>query len=221
MPTDVQKVVAYCEAKLDLNNLNVPDGYPHLPLCIIDAVFSIGIRYSVTRKVVERFELYLKEQGVALSTFSISDFCDLYDELSLEYMTERVYQNRNRTSARNGILKSEAVWRIAQVLRDFGVEYLKDMPKVIGNQEFETAYRQIKGQTDVSLKYLYILCRVTEYIKPDRHIIGFVNNAVSYSVKKKQAETLLLNACEQMQEKYPHLNPRSLDHTIWQFQRQQ
>lgn len=46
-----------CKSKLDLTNLPHAEeyGYHNLPLCIIDAVFSIGVRYISTENTVKRY----------------------------------------------------------------------------------------------------------------------------------------------------------------------
>ncbi|MCL2855755.1 MAG: hypothetical protein FWE21_09095 [Defluviitaleaceae bacterium] len=38
------KLAMYCKSKLDLGNASLSDGhyYSSLPLCVIDAIFSIG-----------------------------------------------------------------------------------------------------------------------------------------------------------------------------------
>ena len=49
---DIKLLVQACEQKLDLGSIDLDReyGYSHLPLCVIDAVFSMGVRYSSTQK---------------------------------------------------------------------------------------------------------------------------------------------------------------------------
>ena len=56
--TDLDRLVAYI--RRTLTDLNVPPTdsayeYAFLPLCIIDAVFSIGVRYESTERTVTDF----------------------------------------------------------------------------------------------------------------------------------------------------------------------
>ncbi len=54
----VDTITAYCRTKLDLTQAILTDqaySYYSLPLCVIDAVFSIGVRYSSTEATVRRF----------------------------------------------------------------------------------------------------------------------------------------------------------------------
>jgi hypothetical protein len=50
-------VVDHCRTVLDLPNaqLNREYGYRCLPLCVIDAVWSFGVRYEGVKNVVQRY----------------------------------------------------------------------------------------------------------------------------------------------------------------------
>ena len=53
----IEKAAGCCREKLDLENIKLGDEYFYnsLPLCVIDAVFSIAVRYEVTCNVVNSF----------------------------------------------------------------------------------------------------------------------------------------------------------------------
>lgn len=137
-----QQVVECCQINLNWANETLPDEYFYqsLPLCIIDAVFSIGVKYDSTRNVVNRFcnhfginhrrkELDYPHQS---SQLSARDFLKIYEKYGVEKMTEEVYDNRQRTSTRNGILKSDATLRFSRVLDNHYVNYFQDIEEVIG-----------------------------------------------------------------------------------------
>ncbi|MEJ1959689.1 MAG: hypothetical protein WDM70_09960 [Nitrosomonadales bacterium] len=89
-------------------------------------------------------------------------------------MAVDVYRNRQRTSARNGILKADAVNRFAAVLRKYNIEYLQDISEALGNTALERDIRSIPGQTSgISLKYFFMLAGSDDLIKPDRMILAF------------------------------------------------
>src|SRR5579884_2086604 len=46
-----------------------------------------------------------------------------------EVMAAKVYVNRQRTSAINGILKADAVAQFTRCLRSYGVEFFQDVPR--------------------------------------------------------------------------------------------
>ncbi len=218
MSDNVNKLASYCQETLDLAKAVTPDdyGYNNLILCIIDAIFSMGVRYSSTRKTVQRFIDYFDIQ----KDLSIGDFIGLYQKHSLEFMAQTVYQNRQRTSPKSGILKAEAVLEIAKVLQKHDVEHLSDINKVINNPDFEAAYKAVRGQNSgISLRYFYMLTGDETQIKPDRMIMHYIHSALNHTVTIDEAHTLLAETCELLKVDFPHLTPRSLDSAIWNYQR--
>ncbi len=217
---DIQKLTAYCEAKLDLTDDGLGDeyGYPNLPLCIIDAIFSMGVRYASTQATVNRFVAYFNTSD----SLTVQELVDFYAQHSVQFMAQEVYNNRQRTSTKNGILKAEAVLEVAKVLLKHGVNTLEDMEKVMGDAAFEEDYKAIRGQSSgISLRYFYMLTGVEGEIKPDRMIFRFIEAALGRKVNIKECHPLLVAVTDQLRETYPNLNPRSLDHIIWNYQRGQ
>ena len=220
-----------CKKHLDLRNAKLSDEYYYksLPMCIIDAVFSIGIRYTITRNVVINFcrkaqIQRLRDHGTEFPPiecqFSVKSLLELYDEYSIDEITDRFYQNRNRTSSRSGILKSEAVLRFAKVLEYYGINYFQDLSKLIGNDEFEKDIKQIPGQSSgKSTSYFYMLAGEENYIKADRMIIRFIKYCTGRIVDVGQASSLIIGALDILKEEFPDLTPRKLDHEIWKYQK--
>jgi hypothetical protein len=62
---DIAKLTTYCLINLDFTNLQLDQAYFYLslPLCVIDAVYSIGVRYSATEATVRRASLSLWDRG--------------------------------------------------------------------------------------------------------------------------------------------------------------
>lgn len=57
-PADLPALIAACRAVLTSSGpIEVAEeyGYASLPLCVIDSVFSIGVRYEGVRNVIERY----------------------------------------------------------------------------------------------------------------------------------------------------------------------
>ena len=186
--SDVKKLVGHCEATLDISSAELGDdyGYPSVPLCVIDAIFSIGVRYGSTKNTITRFREFFSiplnrktYQQTGTDQLSNSEFIKIYHEYGIEGMANKVFQNRQRTSTRGGILKTEAVLKFSEVLSIFGVDYLQDVQKVIGNLEFEAEIKKIPGQrSGISLRYFYMLVGEENYIKPDRMITRFVKHVI-------------------------------------------
>lgn len=131
----VSKLADHIE-KIGLEELTLVEEYRYasLPLCVVDAVFSIGVRYSSTQKVVENLCHYTGWSRFATSRDTreagerqISDLIRAFDKGGVKYMAERVFQNRQRTSAQSVILKAEAVLLYCQALADAGINNFKDL----------------------------------------------------------------------------------------------
>lgn len=104
--------------------------YNSLSLCVIDAVFSIGVRYESVRGVVGRYcdyfglVQYRPDQSVVppkAAQETLSGLIQHFEDLGLEHMTSEVFANRQRTSTRSGILKAEAVLKFASALTSRGI----------------------------------------------------------------------------------------------------
>jgi len=228
----VEKVVRGCEEMLNLRNARLSDEYFYqsLPLCVIDAVYSLGVRYESTKRVVVKYCDYFnlrriredKESIPPVETQeSIEEFLGKMRKLGIEKFTNKVFRNRQRTSTRGGILKSEAVLKFAEVLNRFGVNYLQDVPKVISDVNFEREIRSIPGQTSgISLRYFFMLSGSNDFIKPSRMVLRFLKHILKRPVSTQEAQSLLCEVVKKLKPKYPDLTPRLLDHAIWNYERE-
>ena len=230
MHDEIVILAEFCQTNLDLENVRTADeyGYSSLPLCVIDAVFSIGVNYASTRNTVDRFCEYFHVSKISSITppsiaeqLSIRKFLQINSEQGIEGIARNVYQNLQRTSTRNGILKAVAVVNFAEVLRQFEVNYLQDVEKILGNQNFESAITEIPGQrSGLSLRYFYMLAGAKNYVKPDRMVMRFLKSVLDRFPSMDESQKMIVGACEILSKHYPELNPRALDHQIWLYQRE-
>jgi hypothetical protein len=227
---EMHAILEHCKNTLDFTILTSdPQSYQHLPACVVDTVFSIGARYTSTSNTVMRFctQLGLTVLGTnprppTIQQFSLSDFLALYETASADTLARTLYQNSQRTSTRNGILKAEAVQRFGQVLQTNKVEYLQDVDRIIGQTSFEQAIQQIPGQrSGISLRYFYILTGSANHVKPDRMILRFIKTATGRLVSIDEAESAIRQACALLQPDYPKLTLARLDNIIWRYQQTQ
>jgi hypothetical protein len=233
MSNEPDLVAAHADRLLPLAGAALTDDYYYqsLPLCAIDAVYSIGVRYEGVRAVVLRYCERTEQRRVRPDRHtlppreeqeSISAFCERFDRTGLEAMTADIFANRQRTSSRGGILKAEAVHRFARAMRAHGAEHLQDVPTVADNVALERDVRSIPGQgSGISFQYFWMLAGSDEFIKPDRMVLRFLQSALGRAVTVGEAQGLLSSAAERLRTKYPHIKPRLLDYVIWQYQRQQ
>lgn len=205
--------------------------YQSLPLCVLDAVFSMGVRYESTRNVVKRFCLHAKVQRIrssrnqipqASDQFGISDYLKHYGNTSPEKLASDVFQNVQRTSTQNGILKAEAAGHFMKELAERKVEYLQDLPKLYLDLTFEKAIKTIPGQkSGISLQYFFMLAGDNNLIKPDRMILRFLERTFpNRKFNVQQATSALQDICKCMKMKWGiDITPRELDHWIWRHER--
>lgn len=226
----IENIVSYVKKNIDLRNpkLGTEYYYNSLPLCVIDAIYSIGVRYASTQNTVERFCSYFdlqknRHNGLPPESGQISttELINIYNKYHYQKMANDVYENKQRTSPVNGILKSQAVLLYSKILHKYGVEYFQDISKIENNKEFEKEVFAIPGQkSGISTKYFFMLAGNEDFIKPDRMIIRFITDATGVKAPKpSDCQAILLEVCNILSKEHDELTPRVLDHLIWNFQR--
>lgn len=124
------------------------------------------------------------------------------------------------TSTRNGILKSDAVRQFAEACGAVGLNHLQDFDNFQNFAGLELAIRQIPGQrSGVSLHYFYMLAGDDNFIKADRMVRRFVQNAIGRWPTVQEADDGVVGASRLLVQRYPNLTPKLLDNLIWQYQR--
>jgi hypothetical protein len=226
---DAEVVAAVCRRSLDLGApLGDEYRYAHVSLCVLDAVFSIGVRYAAIAATVRRYarwaSLALSRVGSALPARAaqqpLGAFVAHVADLGPERFAGEVASNRQRTSTRSGILKAEAALRFAQALSAAGVTHFQDVAGAAHEPDLDAALRAIPGQgSGISVAYFFMLAGDDQLVKPDRMILRFLAAALGRNVTIKEAQGLVAQACEILVLEHPHLTPRALDHAIWSYQR--
>lgn len=228
LTNDISAIAAHCKATLPLTNASLPDEYYYhsLPHCLVDAVFSIGVRYTSTRNTVHKFcdyyglQLISRRRLPESEQLSINQFLELIGDYTPDELADKVFHNRQRTSPTSGILKSEAVMMCGQVLKHHNINYLQDVIGIIGNADFERDIARIPGQkSGLSTRYFYMLAGSDDYIKPDRMIRRFIISAINQDLSIQGSHNAIVGAYEILVREYPNLTPRLLDYQIWNYQR--
>lgn len=229
--SDIERTAAAADAELALADARLPEEYYYASptLCVIDAVFSIGVRYEGVRAVVDR---YCRHYGLARDRASretlppvtgqepIGALAERVAETGAERMAGEVFRNRQRTSSRSGILKAEAVGRFASALAAHRIERFQDIGANLPGRLLEEAVARIPGQrSGISLRYFWMLAGSDDLIKPDRMILRFLSRALGRPVRIEEAGDILTGAAALLRRNYPSLTPRLLDYKIWEFQR--
>lgn len=230
MDEESRSIANFCEQNLNLSQAKLSNEYYYnsLPFCVIDSIFSIGVNYSSTRQVVVNYCDYFCLKRIRKDKNripdeeeqeSISSFCKKFEELGAPTFTDKIFKNKQRTSTKAGVLKSEAVYLFCKILQKYHVEYMQNVKKIILDKKFEEDIKKIKGQkSGISLRYFFMLSGSEDLIKPDRMILRFLEKILRRRVSLTDAQEILRKTSENLKSKYPNINPRILDHQIWNFE---
>jgi len=232
--SDVERLMRHVEAKVDLTTAaqGPPSYWASLPLCIIDSVFSIQAKYTGVVRVVNKWcesqkprwegEVSSKPTGDAGPT--VQEFADIIDlRLRGGCTYANLFGNRQRTSARSGILKGEAVHLFAKALLDSGINTFSDVRDRGKLEAAEKRVREIAGQeSGITFKYFLMLAGEDDYVKPDTHLCRFVSDALcvdwKHLVPQERATQLVEEAATRFTSEHPGLTPAGLDYAIWTYQ---
>lgn len=223
---ELQKLTNYLEKELDIDNIVLPKEYFYtcLSLCLIDAVFSIGANYRSTENAVERYckhygiPRYKSDNAGKEAQHTITALIHNIESVGPEQFAAGVLENRQRTSSRNGILKSEAVLKCAKIFQEAGIENISDFQNK--SESVKCEFKTVKGQgKGVSFEYLCMLCGDENKVKPDRHIIRFLQDRCAIPVTVDNAEGIVQQILNELHSEYNALTLRELDYAIWEYQR--
>ena len=206
--------------------------WAHLSLCILDATFSIGLKYdAVVSPLVFRYAEFAKLspvifRGPELQTAmsprpdeqTLTEFlCSIHD-FTDEYLADKVLRSNTRTSTTNGILKSAATRQLAEVLVGEGVQTLRDVETLLSDSQsarlatVEKRLKAVKGSGTQGIRtgYIWMTAGDDNHVKPDRHVLKWLQNVLGRKVTVSEARNLLQEAATALQ-----LTPWIVDHTIW------
>jgi hypothetical protein len=201
--------------------------YASLPLCVVDAVFSIGVRYTSTQKVVSNLceyagwtRFFASREARGAGEYGIGDLNSMFDKFGAEGMAESVFQNRQRTSSRSGILKAEAVLLYCRTLIKAGINDFPDLD-VERREHAEAIILGLPGQSSgIAFDYFMMLAGDDNLIKPDRMVQRYVAHALDLDSvpQPRQAAILVRLAAKELRTRGQLWTPLSLDNAIWRHQ---
>ena len=223
------KLAQSLDSSIDLDHIRLGQEffYTCLPLCVIDAVYSINSKYPAVQNAISRFSSRtgIKKyrpygsSSIGCNSMRINEFLAFMDSYSDDDLAEIVFENRQRTSPTNGILKASAVRQFAQVLESSQVNCFEDIHHVLDNPIFEKRIKEIKGQkSGISLSYFYMLAGSEDMIKPDRHVVAYLQKYISQEIKSDNAIHYLREILHILKPTHPNLTLRHLDYAIWSCQ---
>jgi hypothetical protein len=196
-----------------------PGGYEAVGLAVIDAVWSIGVRYQSVENVIARYRAARLAGGEDPEADRPSDVRRFIEACGgAEAFAQRI-GNRQRTSTTNGILKAEAVLHEARILEDESVALRADLTGASQERldHLQGRWSTVAGQgSGVSWRAFSMLVGLPE-VKPDRMIRRFAAAALGRpretAVGVDEARELVLGAAARL-----GVSPRVLDNAIWAYQ---
>lgn len=189
--------------------------YDALALALIDAVWSIGVRYTGVLNVLERYLAARRRDGRDANCDTPADLVAFIGGYGGPDAFAVTVANRQRTSSRNGILKADAVNRVAQVLIDAGIATPQDLAQASPDQlaEVRKCWTTIPGQgSGLSWDYFLMLAG-RQGVKADRMVRRFVADALGLAepdVSQREAHSLITGAAAHLD-----LSVSQLDYAIW------
>lgn len=202
--------------------------YAYLGHCVLDAIFSIGVRYEGVEAVVQRYcdhyQLDRFYDGVwpppAEQQMPLSRLVEQIEAVGPDRFATEIVKNRQRTSTKSGILKTEASLLFAQALVANSIQTFQDVMKHVDDADLERDVRKIRGQSSgLSFRYFLMLAGSSDFTKPDRMIIRFLSSVLGYSISPSEADGLITNTVMQLRGEGISMDARTLDSAIWQHQR--
>jgi hypothetical protein len=198
---------------------SAPDGYDSVGLALIDAVWSIGVRYQSVENVIARYHAERLAAGGDPDVDRPEDVRRFVESCGgFEAFAVRM-GNRQRTSTRSGILKAEAVLREARILEREGVAVPADLASADEERldHLRGEWSSVPGQgSGVSWRAFSMLVGLND-VKPDRMVRRFVAGALGRpsqnAVSADEARELVMATAARL-----GVPPRVLDYAIWAHQ---
>lgn len=160
--------------------------WPHLSLCVLDAVYSVSARYAGVARVCRAYAEHARLDPVTVAHRDIAMVLGTAAEQPLEAFVADVHavgvdrfagevvRHRGRTSTRGGILKADAALRYAHTLLEHDVHRVGDLHRLFDDADrFDAVQARLlqvpgNGAFDVRLGYLWMLTGQDDLVKPDR-----------------------------------------------------
>ena len=225
---DMIRFINACRTDLELNtkdpNLTFPKS---LPICVLEAVFSMGVRNTSSHNAFTRYMDYYNlkydsSTGKVTPEHTISNFIENLEAFSsFDEVAKDVLKNSQRTSSRNGILKAKAAYEVAKTLKEHSIETINDFnQKAYSDSSLNDDICNVKGQSSgIMLKYLYMLAGDSSQAKPDRMLKRYIENIIPTACSDDDVQKIMTEAVKTLKLEYPDLTVRLLDFLIWDYQR--
>ena len=200
--------------------------YAHLPLAVIDAVFSKGQSYAATAKVVNNYCDYYNIQRNRPSDLfpeideqeSITQFMKKFLYEGEHIFRKIIFKNSEAiTSKVTDKSKAMAVYDFAGLLQENGVEYFQDIEKILYDTEFFENSIKITSMTNNGLNYFFMLAVNDSASVPVRLIIDFIKGLSTNNIGFEYLPEIVAEVCVRLKSEFSNITPRILGFAIWEY----
>ena len=205
-----------------VEQLAAPPGYAHLPLAIIDSVYSLRSPYSAARAAVSAYCAHanIEDRGTAgganrqLVEHTVADFLSEISDLDGDELATCFGGARYKAPGTN-VLKAEVCVAAGDALRVADVNTRRDLDDDTRFASARGNWKAVRGLGQQSWSYFTMLVGVDDW-KVDTWVNRFVNNAIGRAVNATEARGLLDAAKSTLETQLgASLSMRALDHAIW------
>jgi len=216
MHKNADKFAKFCKSKFNLEK-PVPYTFRSLPICIIDAVYSLNDRYTHTEKIHQNYANACLGGDRESPVDSISRFLQFVDSCGGEELfAKNVLCSSNKIAGK--IPKEQITCKIAKYLKILRIETIEDFKSFESEELLEAVLYSVKGFKDAGVNYLFMLAGDPNRCKPDTHIKKAVLEGCGEEFKdNNDCQTLFRDTVEKLKEDYPALTVRQLDGVIWSY----
>ena len=204
--------------------------YSSLPLCALDAIFSIRLDYykqvvPVVEKMCETLDIPMlaanpSEMPTVKEQLTVSAFIqklidkDLWDVDKMTSITHAY-----KTAGAGQILKTDAFIQFLNILVRHKIDTFQDLNSVENQYNLGMELRAIKGQKE-SVSYFFMLAGDKYDVKVDTHLTRYAQRATGEAnLTYQQIKDLYKNAAKAFSTETEEMTPRHFDHIVWNWQR--
>lgn len=223
-PQEAAAVAASCRRTFgDLRALPEPPGYRDLSLCLLHTVYGIRARPATVERVVAAYCADARIKPLPLRSggreHTVRSLRNRLLELGPERFADEVVGNRQPTATQHGVLRSEALLRLTDILVGYGVTTRVQLEFVLPATEIEREWLEVPGQRSGLGWHWFLMLAGQQEVKGDAMIRGFVADAIRRQPAPDEAAALVAAAHRLLRKQVRGLDLRTLDHAIWSHQR--
>lgn len=210
--------------KFNLIDLDRMHGSDSIVITAINSIFSIQAKYNSTVKpLIKRFIDYIELKDADNDSFTPKQFVEKFKNYSFDELASNVFKNRQRTSARGGILKAEASYLIIEMLNNNDIQSRSDIINYRNLENIEKQWKNVRGQASgITWRYFLMGVGFSNYFKDDTWIYRFFINELGYDNIRMNGDYQKLKLAfekefEKVKRVYPKMTISKLDNLIWEY----